>query len=84
MSDELLYTLLPAIYRARDARTGEPLRALLGVYEGLYDALEADIDQLYDDFFVETCRPERLPRIGDLVGTGLPDGAPEPPTPTTV
>lgn len=80
MSDELLYTLLPAIYRARDARTGEPLRALLGVYEGLYDALGADIEQLYDDFFVETCRPERLPRIGDLVGTGLPDGAPEPPT----
>lgn len=80
MSSELFYSLLPAIYRARDAKVGEPLRALLGVYEGVHDALQADIDRLYNDFFVETCQPERLPRIGDLVGTALPDGAPDPPT----
>lgn len=40
---ERLYKLLPAIYRLRDADQGEPLRALLGVIEGEFERVEADI-----------------------------------------
>jgi hypothetical protein len=66
---ERLYALLPEIYRVRDAGLGEPLRALLGVVQGQSDLLEADIRQLWDDFFIETCEPWVIPYIGDLVGT---------------
>lgn len=78
MSDEILYGLLPAIYRARDLQVGEPLRTLMATFESVYEELVDDIDRLYADFFVETCAPERLPLIGDLVGTELPDEAPAP------
>lgn len=54
MSDRL-YQLLPAIYRLRDAAEGEPLRALLAVVEEEFNLLEADIDRLYDNWFIETC-----------------------------
>lgn len=81
MSDDVLYQLLPAVYRARDLQSGETLRTLLGVFETVYVQLERDIGRLYDDFFVETCRTELLPLIGDLVGTELPG---EPPLPETV
>lgn len=63
-----LYNLLPAIYRRRDAERGEPLRALLAVVEEHVVALEGDIEQLYRDWFIETCADWVVPYIGDLLG----------------
>lgn len=67
MSDRL-YTLLPAIYRIRDAEHGEPLRALLGILEEEWERLERDTAGLYDDLFVETSAEWVVPYIGDLLG----------------
>ncbi|MGE5217806.1 MAG: hypothetical protein ACM3SP_12465 [Chloroflexota bacterium] len=63
-----LYELLPAIYRVRDAEQGEPLRALLAVIAKQIGVLEDDLDQLYDDQFIETCNDWVVPYIGDLIG----------------
>jgi hypothetical protein len=63
-----LYNLLPAVYRMADARHGKPLRALLRVIEEEMNALEMDIDGLYDDWFIETCADWVIPYIGDLIG----------------
>jgi hypothetical protein len=65
---ERLYNLLPAVYRARDFREGEPLRALLDLIEGEMRLLEEDIEGLYDDWFIETCADWVIPYIGDLLG----------------
>jgi hypothetical protein len=66
---EKLYNLLPAIYRERDIDLGEPLRALIEIIQQQSNLVEADIRQLWDDFFIETCEPWVIPYIGDLVGT---------------
>jgi hypothetical protein len=66
--EQRLYELMPAVYRARDATRGEPLRALLAVLESELDLLEADVERLYDNWFVETCDPWVLPYLGDLLG----------------
>jgi hypothetical protein len=64
-----LYDLLPAIYRTRDAENGQPLQALLSVMAAQAAILEENIQQLYDDQFIETCAPWVIPYIGDLVGS---------------
>lgn len=66
--DDRLYSLLPAIYRRRDAEMGEPLRGLLSIVAQQADLVHADIGQLWDDMFIETCRAWVVPYIGDLVG----------------
>ncbi|HEY5958846.1 MAG TPA: hypothetical protein VIV60_19930 [Polyangiaceae bacterium] len=66
-----LYALMPTIYRELDATRGYPLRALLRIIETQSDLLELDIGQLWDDLFIETCRPWVIPYIGDLVGNRL-------------
>ncbi|MEA2560681.1 MAG: hypothetical protein QOH06_2185 [Acidobacteriota bacterium] len=66
---ESLYDLLPAVYRERDAELGKPLEALLRIVQGQADLVEADIRQLWENFFVETAEPWVVPYIGDLVGT---------------
>lgn len=63
-----LYNLLPAVYRTRDAEMGGPLREVLAIIEEQYNALDADIRQLYEDWFIETCADWVVPYIGDLVG----------------
>jgi hypothetical protein len=65
---ERLYNLLPVIYRQRDAERGYPLRALLAVINEQVDLLEADIRQLYDNWFIETAEDWVVPYIGELVG----------------
>src|SRR5215470_18461228 len=62
-----LYELLPAFYRLRDVDQGEPLRALLAVIAEQIAVLQEDLDQLYDDQFIETCANWVVPYIGDLV-----------------
>lgn len=65
---ETLYSLLPAIYRIRDVEQGEPLKALVEVLAREVAVLEADLDQRYDDQFIETCAEWVVPYIGDLIG----------------
>jgi hypothetical protein len=70
-----LYSLLPAIYRIRDAERGSPLRAFLGLISGQAQLVKADIDGLWDDLFIETCAGWVIPYIGDLVANNpLPEG----------
>ena len=81
---EQLYDLLPAIYRVRDAEKSvppgapdpgtelpilEPLRALISVLAEQALVLQENVEQLYDDQFIETCAEWVVPYIGDLVGT---------------
>jgi hypothetical protein len=63
-----LFDLLPAVYRVRDRAQGDPLRALLAVIGREVDRVEADIDALYDNWFIETCDAWVVPYIGDLLG----------------
>lgn len=63
-----LYELLPSIYRLRDAKEGGALRELLDVIAHEIREIEENLDQLYDDQFIETCADWAIPYIGDLVG----------------
>ncbi|HEX4953051.1 MAG TPA: hypothetical protein VF017_06625 [Thermoanaerobaculia bacterium] len=63
-----LYALLPLVHRERDEAQGQPLRALLAVIEEQADVVEADILQLYQDWFIETCDDWVVPYLGQLVG----------------
>ena len=63
-----LYALLPVVHRMRDADRGYPLRALLRVIAEQVNVVDADIAQLYDNWFIETCQEWVVPYIGDLVG----------------
>ena len=72
---ESLYALLPAIHRVRDAAQGEVLKELLTVVAEQLRAVEEDIDQLYDNLFIETCADWVVPYIGDLIGYRALHGA---------
>jgi len=72
---QTLFYLLPALYRLRDAQLAAsagaemgPLQSLLSVVEEQIAVLEENINQLYDDQFIETCAPWVVPYIGDLIG----------------
>lgn len=67
-SAENLYQRLPAIHRIRDAEQGYPLRELLDVIAEQVAAMEENLEQLYDDQFIETCAQWVAPYIGDLIG----------------
>ncbi|NEO98504.1 MAG: hypothetical protein F6K58_07475 [Symploca sp. SIO2E9] len=68
MTRERLYQLLPAIYRNKDVFLGEPLRDLLAIIEQELGILEVDINNLYENWFIETCDEWVLPYIAELVG----------------
>ncbi|MGY2134465.1 hypothetical protein ACW9KT_19715 [Hymenobacter sp. HD11105] len=68
-----LYELLPALYRLRDAQAAlpeeeGPLKALVTLLAEQIGVLEENLDQLYDDQFIETCAEWVVPYLGDLVG----------------
>ena len=63
-----VYQLLPALYRIRDAEQGGVLRALCEVLAEDIAVLRENLDQLYDDQFIETCADWVAPYIGDLIG----------------
>jgi hypothetical protein len=80
-----LYELLPVVYRQRDVAQGNPLRDLLRVIAEQVELIEDDIAQMYDDWFIETCRDWVVPYIGDLTGysalrSGEPGDARDPET----
>ena len=45
-----------------------PLQSLLMLVEEQVAIVAGDLDQLYDDQFIETCAPWVIPYIGDLIG----------------
>jgi len=45
-----------------------PLQSLLMLIAEQVAAVEEDLNQLYDDEFIETCAPWVIPYIGDLIG----------------
>ena len=63
-----IYELLPAIYRLRDSEHGEPLKEFLSVIASQVELLEENLEQLYDDQFIETCADWVIPYIGDIIG----------------
>jgi hypothetical protein len=63
-----MFALLPAVYRTLDGANGGPLQALFGILASQSFLVEANIQQLYDDQFIETCSPWVIPYIADLVG----------------
>jgi len=74
---ETLFRLLPAFDRIRDHELANatpegtedgPIKALLGLMAEQMGALEENLDQLYDDQFIETCAAWVVPYIGELVG----------------
>ena len=68
MPDDRLYNLLPEYYQAADAAAGGVLRALLQVISAQVDVVQADVGQLYLNWFIETCEDWVVPYLGDLVG----------------
>ena len=71
-ASERLYALLPAVYRERDAAQGHVLRSLIELIGEQVTVLEDDLDQLYDDLFIETCADWVIPYLGALVGVTDP------------
>ena len=68
-----LYSLLPTVYRTRDAERGYPLRDFLALLTDQVAVLDDTVAQLYDDLFVETAAPWVLPYLAELIGLrGLP------------
>ena len=65
---ERLYELTPLIYREKDFKEKQPLRALMNTLQKANDVLQDDIYEMYNDWFIETCREKIIPYIGDLVG----------------
>jgi hypothetical protein len=74
-TNDRLYQLLPAIYRIRDEVQRGQLRAFLAIIEDELDLLEADIEHLYDNWFIETCDEWVASYIGDLLAVQELDAA---------
>lgn len=78
-----LFELLPAVHRLRDAAIAGTIPAERGPLESLLAALaeqvavlDENLDQLYDDQFIETCAPWVVPYIGDVIGYRTLHGRP--------
>jgi hypothetical protein len=69
---QYLLSLIPAIYRLRDYVRDEsphgPLEALIDAIAGQVGGIELNIEQLYDDLFIETCADWVVPYLGDMIG----------------
>ena len=65
--EELLYQLLPQLYRSRDSK--EELKKFVAMFGHELARLRANIDQLQQDFYIDSCQEWVIPYIGDLVGT---------------
>jgi hypothetical protein len=63
-------------FQAPDPLAGDaegPLATLLAALGGQFDLLEAEVDWLYEDQFIETCADWVVPYIGALVGARIID-----------
>jgi hypothetical protein len=66
-----LWNLLPEYHRIKDAEAGYPLRGLLGSIGAEFARVESDIEEAWNDEFIETCRPWVIPYIAELLGIEL-------------
>ncbi len=66
-----LYARVPANYRVYDAEQGQPLLSLLRLVGRQVANLRQDLDNLWDNFFIETCDDWVVPYLAALVGTNL-------------
>jgi hypothetical protein len=74
-SPDRLYELLPYIYRKKDIEQGYPLKAILRTINEQADLIEEDIEQLYANWFIETCDDWTVAYLGDLIGYRLVEEA---------
>lgn len=63
-----LLRLLPYVHQLRDQEAGGALDGLLRVINEQVEVVHTDIDQLYANWFIETCADWVVPYIGELVG----------------
>lgn len=70
-------TLLLPDGSAEDRVLEQPLRALMQVFTEQIGILEENLNQLYDDQFIETCAEWVVPYIGDLIGYHTPRRTPD-------
>jgi hypothetical protein len=63
-----IYDLLPVEIRLRDQQDGRVVEALCGIIASQAQIVEANLGELYDDLFIETCAPWAIPYTGDLIG----------------
>jgi hypothetical protein len=68
---------LPSSGNTTDNTAEQPLRALMQVLAEQIGILEDNLDQLYDDQFIETCTDWAIPYIGDLIGYHTPRRTPD-------
>jgi len=68
LDTKYMYELLPAYYRELDAENGEVLQAFISLLAREGSIVEDNIDQLYENWFIETCQEWVVPYIGDLLG----------------
>lgn len=66
-----LYARVPAYYRVLDEEQGMPLYALLATVGEQVANIRADLEALWDDFFIETCEDWVVPYLAGLTGTHL-------------
>ena len=66
-----LYSRVPAYYRVLDEEQGLPLYALLATVGEQVANIRADLDALWDNFFIETCEDWVVPYLAGLTGTNL-------------
>src|SRR3954470_11388817 len=68
-----LVDLLPRVYHQRDVEPGQGgvLEAVLQILGEQGDVVAADLAQLYDDAFIETCADWAVPYLADLLGVRL-------------
>ena len=76
-----LYERLPEIYRIRDSELAQygrsgPLESYLRLAEYAFSAIHDNIEELYDNLFIETCDDWVVPYIGDSLGTSHLKGDP--------
>lgn len=74
LAHQLYEDWLPALYRLRDAAVAGghadqgPLRALLEILGREGDRLDRDLEQLLDNWFIETAEDWVIPYLADLLG----------------
>jgi len=62
---------------SREPEDFGPLKTLVSLIAREAQIVEEEIDQLYDDLFIETCAPWVIPYLGDLIGVRGLDEIPE-------
>lgn len=66
-----LYSLMPAIYRERDAQQNFQLQALLALLDRQRAVVDGFIQQFREDLSIETCQDWVIAYIADLVGNNI-------------